>query len=144
MMNKFHKDFFIILGYLSSPIRITKLDIETALNTQSSVQSKYQKLAGSQLIIGNNFYHWPVGTNKWGSELRIYFNSNRNIPASLAAMVVKPRFSQGKYNARINNNDFVWDLIEFGFTATDTQNSNRISSMVPIQKMNDYKAGFNL
>ena len=61
-----------------------------------------------------------------------------------AAMVVKPRFSRGNYNARINNNDFVWDLIEFGFTATDTQNSNRISSMVPIQKMNDYKAGFNL
>ena len=144
MINKSHNDFFIVLGYLSSPIRNTKLDIETALSTQASVQSKYLILSGNQLNLGKNFYQWPSGTNKWGSELRIYFNSNSNIPLSLKSMVVRPRYNPGNYNARVNNNGFVWDLIEYGFTASDSQSVMRISSRVPQSRLNEFNAGLKL
>lgn len=145
MINQNHSDFFIILGYLASQKRNTKLDIETSINSAPRVEAKYRALTGIQLTKANkNYYEWKLGTNKWGSELRIYYKSNVNIPTALSADSVEPRFSPGDYNARINNNTFVWLLIEYGFMASDGQNVVGIQSKVPQTKLQEFNNGLNL
>jgi hypothetical protein len=145
MMDDHHTDFFLILGYLASPERRTKLDIETHPKRQRRLEREYFGLTGVRLVPDDvNYYVWSPNVNKWGSELRIYFRKNNNIPPSLEAMAVAPRFSSNYHNARINNNDFVWKLIEYGFRAKDTQNVNLIRSKIPQNRMGEFDTGLNL
>lgn len=73
MVNKYHVDFFTILGYLASDERATKLDIETHPNQQQILEQRYGRLTGMRLVQDDiNYYVWSEDANKWGSELRIY------------------------------------------------------------------------
>lgn len=144
MINQYHKDFFIVLGYLAAPARITKLDIETHPNNKITVESRYKSLAGEQLVEDDvNYYVWDPSVNKWGSELRIYFRKNSNIHADLQSMVVSPRFAGNKYNARINSNDFVWLLIKYGFRASNSQDENLIRTKIPSVRIGEFDLGYN-
>lgn len=139
-----HPDFFLIVGYLAAPDRMTKLDIETPLSTQTDTEARYSQLSGKLLTRGTNYYVWPEGTNKWGPELRISFNSNSNIPSALSSEVHRPRYNPGIYDSRVNDNVFVWDLIQYGFEASDSQAPNRIQSRIPLSKVPDYTRGYTL
>jgi hypothetical protein len=143
MIDEYHRDFFIVLGYLAAPSRITKLDIETHPNNKAKVESRYGYFAREQLVEDDvNYYVWDPNVNKWGSELRIYFKKNSNIPADLQNMVVSPRFAGNKYNARINNNEFVWLLIKYGFRASNLQDENLIKSNIPSTHISDFDQGY--
>jgi hypothetical protein len=145
MIDENHPDFFRILGYLASNSRHTKLDIETIPQFQNSVEKEYENLTGMKLLQDDhNYYVWPAGTNKWAPELRIYFIKNDSIPPSLSTIVRSARFESGEYNARINNNEFVWKLIKYGFRIGDTQDTSLIESKVPSIKLNDFKNGLKL
>lgn len=145
MIDEHHRDFFLILGYLTAIERRTKLDIETHPNRQPNLEREYRNLTGTNLVEDNvNYYVWAPNTNKWGSELRIYFRKNANIPSSLDAMVVTPRFAGNYHNARINGNNFVWKLIKYGFRASNTQDANLIRSKIPQNHMTDFDNGLNL
>ena len=145
MINESHPNFFLVVGYLASPSRMTKLDIETHPNNQARVERQYMNLAQIQLIEDNaNYYVWETSTNKWGAELRIYFNKNSNIPVDLEHMAVSPRFEDNRYNARINNNDFVWLLIKYGFQASDSQDEVRIRSKIPSANISQFDQGYEL
>ena len=145
MINRNHKDFFIVLGYLAAPSRITKLDIETHPDNKAAIEGKYMHLTKEQLVEDNvNYYVWGPNVNKWGSELRVYFKKNSNIPVDLQSMCVSPRFARNKYNARINNNDFVWSLIEYGFRASNLQNENLIRTVIPSARISQFDQGYNL
>ncbi len=145
MIDEGHKDFFIVLGYLTAPSRMTKLDIETHPDNRTKLEARYRDLAGVLLIEDNmNYYVWNPGVNKWGSELRIYFRRNDNIPMDLQSMVVSPRFQNNQFNARINNNDFVWLLIEYGFRAADSQDEAQIRSRIPAAHNGEFEHGYGL
>jgi hypothetical protein len=145
MIDERHKDFFKVLGYLTTPSRITKLDIETHPYNRADLEARYLNLAGVPLIEDSvNYYVWGHGVNKWGSELRIYFRRNNNIPKDLESMVVSPRFPNSPFNARINNNDFVWLLIKYGFRATNSQDDAQIRSRIPLPHNKEFELGYGL
>lgn len=133
--------FFESLGYLASDNRFTKLDVELPQNKQTEFETKYKNLTG---LIPKpdsvNYYVLHSGADKWGIELRIYFISNGNLPSHLRDRVVKSR-PGGIHNSRINDNEFIWELIKYGFRLSDIQNSGLIESKVPVTYKDDFKKG---
>lgn len=138
-------EFFEILGYLSSPHRNTKLDIETHPRRRASLEQQYQLLTGDELQEDNaNFYIWDEDVNKWGAELRIYFSGNIAVmPTHLSNLRVNSRPDDG-YGNRINNKDLVWDLISHGFRVSNGQDETLIRSHVPDIFIDDFENGFNI
>lgn len=138
-------EFFEIVGYLTSQIRGTKLDIETHPSRRESLEEQYNAITGEILQEDNiNYYVWDEETNKWGAELRIYFNGNlETMPVQLAEIRVSYRPGSG-YNNRVNNNDFVWRLIEYGFRARNEQDHIQIREYVPNQFMADFEDGLGI
>lgn len=137
-------EFFEILGYLASSARTTKLDVETHPRRQQSFETEYRQWTGiTPVPDAHNYYVWSPDVNKWGKEMRIYFNgNNNNIPRELFNLSVSPRPGFG-YDFRVNNNDFVWDLIEYGFLLGDTQNEPRIRQRVPPEYLLDFNRGYH-
>ncbi|MHB1492794.1 MAG: hypothetical protein ACYCSG_00120 [Thermoplasmataceae archaeon] len=145
MIYEHDPEFYRVLGYLASPVRKTKLDIETHPNKAHDVESRYKSYSGNALVKDDrNYFVWSPEKNKWGSELRIYFVKNSNIPTSLSNMVVNARFPGGKYNARVNSNDFVWLLIKYGFLTGDGQNDSRIRAKIPSSHQQEFDNGYAL
>jgi len=138
-------EFFQILGYLSSPKRSTKLDIETHPRRRQSLEHRYSHATGQTIDVGNpNYYVWEPSTNKWGSELRIYFNGDLSyMPAALQDIRVDPRPGFG-YEHRVNNNNFVWDLIDYGFLLGDSQDIDRIRNLVPDENQSNFEEGSSI
>lgn len=142
MMNIY--DFYESLGYLSNPIRQTKLDAELPIKEQTKFESKYHRLTGIIPKPDNkNYYILHNKVDKWGIELRINFISPGIIPQSLKKMAVQPRPST-KYTHRVNNNEFIWELIQAGFLLGDTQDDNRIRNLVPNKYLNSYNKGLKI
>jgi len=138
-------EFFEILGYLASPLRNTKLDIETHPRRRRTLESQYELLTGDQLQEDNvNYYIWDHTTNKWGAELRIYFNGNlTTMPTILSDFRRTSRPGNG-YDNRINRNDLIWELITCGFRVGNGQNDSLIRSDVPEEYMEVFENGFNI
>jgi hypothetical protein len=138
-------EFFEILGYLTSPKRNTKLDVETHPRKQDVFENKYRQLTGVNPVPDNhNYYVWDANADKWGTEMRIYFNGiSSNIHHKLHDLIVSPRPGFG-YDFRINNNDFIWRLIEYGFLLQDEQDETRVRQHVPAQYQADFNNGYNI
>ncbi len=138
------EEFFEALGYLSSPDRMCKLDVELPSTSEQSFKGKYAELSGvTPSVDHHNFYLWPEGSNKWGVELRIYFKSDNrdNIPSAIRDMVVSARFPNTSHNCRINNNRFLWELIKYGFLLGDAQDVQRIRERVPSEYISYFERG---
>lgn len=126
-----NSNFFTSVGYLASNKRQTKLDAELHKRAQSRFESKYQNITGVTPKPDDiNYYLLHKDADKWGVELRIYFISNDKIPLYLKGCVVDPR-PGNKYNSRINDNDFIWKLIKYGFRLSDDQDTDLIASYIP-------------
>lgn len=141
------EDFFVVLGYLASPDRECKLDVELPSTKEKSFKDRYAELSGvTPSVDHHNFYLWPEGSNKWGVELRIYFKADNmdNIPTAIRSMVVSARFPNPAHNCRINRNKFIWELIKHGFLLGDTQNLERIQERVPQEYMPHFERGLSL
>lgn len=138
-------EFFEIIGYLTSPVRNTKLDVETHPRTRQKFENNYFQRTGEVPIEDNvNYYIWDETTDKWGSEMRLYFNGNLStMPTLLREIRVSSRPSSG-YDHRVNNNEFVWRLIDHGFLLGNGQNTTRIRERVPEEHQSDFESGFNI
>lgn len=142
MMNIY--DFYESLGYLSNPIRQTKLDAEVPVKDVSNFELKYRKLTAATPKPDNqNYYILHKDADKWGVELRIYFIASDIIPHTLKKMTVQPRPGT-RYTHRINDNRVIWKLIQAGFLLGDVQNENRIRNLVPNKYLNSYNKGFRI
>ena len=78
--------------------------------------------------------------------MRLYFIENQDIPPCLEHMRRPSTYYRNEYkqyNARINNNEFIWQLIEYGFRLGDSQDLNLIRSKVPPQYISDFNRGLN-
>lgn len=145
MIDEHHPDLFLILGYLASPSRRTKLDIETHPRRRPTLEKEYYDLTGVRLVPDHiNYYLWSEDTNKRGAQIRISFRMNDNIPPSLRQIVKTARFSNGYHNARINGNKFMKLLIKYGFRASNTQNETLIRSKILPVHTSEFDNGFNL
>lgn len=138
-------EFFEIVGYLTSPVRNTKLDVETHPRTRQKFENNYFQRTGEVPIEDNvNYYIWDETTDKWGSEMRLYFNGNLStMPTLLREIRVSSRPGSG-YDHRVNNNEFVWRLIDHGFLLGNGQNTTRIRARVPEEHQSDFESGFNI
>lgn len=145
MVSDGSSDFFRILGYLASDRRNAKIDVETHPNSRGSVERDYFSRTGEELVEDDvNYFVWEQSANKWGAELRIYFKSNPDMPSELLHMVRAGRPGSSTHNARVNNSEFVWSLIKYGFRASDFQDESIIRSKVPSQFLQDYEDGLDL
>lgn len=133
--------FFESLGYLASDKRMTKLDVELPYSSQIEFEKKYLSQTNVVPKPDNiNYYVLHSDANKWGIELRIYFVSNGNLPSSLKKRRVSAR-PGGSYNSRINDNEFIWELIKYGFRLSNVQDVSFIESKVLETYKGDFKKG---
>lgn len=91
------------------------LEAEVAPNSQKRFEARYLKATATKISPGSpQFYQ--TQSNKWGAELRVYFN-DPGMAISLSARGLHVESSRngyrsGEYAYRINDNKFWWDLVE--------------------------------
>lgn len=91
------------------------LEAEIAPKSQSRFEKRYLAATGVNVSPGAPEYY-QTQPNKWGTELRVYFN-DPGMAISLAASgvhVEKARkgYRSGDCNYRVNDNNFWWKLVE--------------------------------
>lgn len=99
-----------------------RLEAEVNPNRQKYFENKYSNVLGSKPIAGET-NGYQLQPNKWGVELRIYFNATQGTVDMLRALgfhIEQGKPYQTKYEYRINNNDLWWKLVEdFGYKLGD-------------------------
>lgn len=96
------------------------IEAEMPSSSQTRFENIYSTSTGGAPLPARTdcapYYVWEPGANKWGVELRLYFVSDPNIPNALDEMCVNNnRPGYERYDKRINNNEFIYDLFENGF-----------------------------
>lgn len=91
------------------------LEAEVPPNAQRKFEKRYQAATALAVTPGSP-QHYQAQPNKWGAELRVYFN-DPGMAVSLAAHGVHveyPRrgYQAGKYRYRFNDNRLWWTLVE--------------------------------
>lgn len=95
------------------------LEAEVPPKGQNGFEHRYKAATGKTVSPGSP-PEYKLQRNKWGPELRIYFN-DAAMAAILKALdmhVEGPRngYRSGEYAFRVNNNDLWWKLVEgYGF-----------------------------
>lgn len=104
---------------MASKAKSGKLDLlleaEVAPRSQPRFESRYQAATGIAVTPGKPQYYQNQ-TNKWGAELRGYFNSPV-LATSLRAIGIhvesgRTGYQSGQYKYRFNDNKFWWKLVE--------------------------------
>ncbi len=91
------------------------LEAEVAPSGKTRFENRYQAATGYAVSPGNP-EHYQSQSNKWGAELRVYFNDDA-MATTLKAYGVHvegPRkgYKAGQYRYRFNDNKLWWKLVE--------------------------------
>ena len=91
------------------------LEAEVAPNSQKRFEARYAAASGKTVSPGSPV-HYQSQVNKWGQELRVYFN-DPGMAVSLEASGIRVEYGRrgylaGEYRYRANNNSFWWKLVE--------------------------------
>jgi hypothetical protein len=91
------------------------LEAEVSPSSQTRFQKRYLAATGVSVTPGSP-PHYQSQSNKWGSELRMYFNDHA-MAATLSALgltVERGRngYRSGEYRFRVNDNKLWWKLVE--------------------------------
>lgn len=91
------------------------LEAEVAPRGKARFEARYMVTTGIAVSPGAP-EHYQIQKNKWGTELRVYFNDD-GLAMTLRAAglhVEGPRrgYKSGKYKYRINHNKMWWKLVE--------------------------------
>ena len=91
------------------------LAAEVAPRGQTRFENRYQAATGTVVSPGTPEYY-QTQSNKWGAELRVYFNDHAMATAMKASgvHVEGPRrgYKSGEYKYRFNDNRLWWKLVE--------------------------------
>lgn len=91
------------------------LEAEVAPSGQAKFQKRY-KAATNQAVTPKNSTYYKSQPNKWGAELRIYFNDHGMALALQAnGFHVEYRragYRVGEYRYRLNDSELWWTLVE--------------------------------
>ncbi len=91
------------------------LEVEVRPNLAEKFINQYAEITGLRVAPNENFLIQP---NKWGRELRIYFDADVMTVQTLVALgyKVEKRFARHpEYQYRINNQGLFWDLVHYGY-----------------------------
>ncbi|WP_141638669.1 hypothetical protein [Halomonas sp. KM-1] len=92
------------------------LEAEVNPDRAAAFEQKCTELTGAPPILGEGYQHQP---NKWGSELRAYFNSDVDLFDEFAAIGIEVEHGARPYREnrryRVNNAQFVWELLGRGY-----------------------------
>jgi hypothetical protein len=99
------------------------IEAEMPHSAKRGFDSRYETVTGESVPDDSStypYYVWAEGANKWGVELRVYFNPDDSIPSFLSELMTdNSRSGYEQYDNRINNNDLIWALFENGFVLGD-------------------------
>lgn len=91
------------------------LEAEVAPSGRARFERRYQAATGIAVSPGTP-EHYQSQSNKWGAELRVYFNDHAMATALKASgvHVEGPRrgYKSGEYRYRFNDNRLWWRLVE--------------------------------
>lgn len=92
------------------------LEVEVNPDAAHDFESEYLDLTGTAPVLGSGYQHQP---NKWGREVRVYFNGEAELLDDLASVDVHVEQGVRPYRARwvyrTNDRDFFWSLIRAGY-----------------------------
>lgn len=147
------QEFYVSAGYLAKNMCITTIEVEMPIRRKPKFVRDYALWTRNySLPINTNtapYYVWQTDNpdDKWGLEIRCYFNSNEQMPQQLIS-VLEPRQFQNRpgypHERRISTNDFIIKLLQNGFVLGSHQNYNRIVTFIPNQYLADFNTGYNL
>lgn len=92
------------------------LEAEVAPSRRAQFEEQYLEVAGEPALVGEFYQLQP---NKWGAELRVYFNCATDLSDDFADLDVtveegaRPYHTTRRY--RVNNNAFFWALVAGGY-----------------------------
>lgn len=91
------------------------LEAEVAPKGHAEFEARYSA-ATKRIVSPGSPIHYQNQSNKWGAELRVYFN-NDDVAATLRKAglhVEHPRlgYKSGDYKYRANDNELWWELVE--------------------------------
>jgi hypothetical protein len=91
------------------------LEAEVSPGGRARFENRYQAATGIAVSPGTP-EHYQSQSNKWGAELRVYFNDHAMATAMKASgvHVEGPRkgYKSGEYRYRFNDNKLWWKLVE--------------------------------
>lgn len=92
------------------------LEVEVKPAAAARFESRYQNITGKPPVIGEGYQHQP---NKWGLEVRVYFNSKVDMSHEFTTINVHveegERPYRDRWDYRLNDSDFFWSLVEAGY-----------------------------
>ena len=92
------------------------LEVEVNPDAAGRFASRYQRKTGSNPKLGEGYQHQP---NKWGLEVRVYFNSEVDMSDEFTSIDVYVEQGDRPYRThrvyRSNDRDFFWSLVEAGY-----------------------------
>ncbi|MGY0561104.1 hypothetical protein ACW7G2_10360 [Luteimonas sp. A277] len=103
------------IGFFSAATDVL-LEAEVKPESKAQFEAEYHALTGQMPTEGAHFQPQP---NKWGAELRVYFNCEVDLSDEFADLGIsveegaRPYRSRWRY--RINNNEFFWALVTAGY-----------------------------
>lgn len=91
------------------------LEAEVPSGSATTFETRYQKATSDNISPGSP-PEYKEQDNKWGKELRIYFNDTSQkaalIKKGFNVETRKSGYLSGEYLYRVNSNDLWWDLVE--------------------------------
>lgn len=91
------------------------LEAEVTSSGARDFETRYYNATGLTVTAGNP-QNYQRQENKWGTELRVYFNDQaaKNVFETNRVSVESSRsgYKSGEYLYRINNNEAWWELVE--------------------------------
>ena len=133
-------------GYLSNPIRRTDIHAEMHPSKEAEFREKYFELTGEAISLPGNsspFYVWGAGADKYGKQLRVYFDGKVEATPKTPQPLHVTR-GRTRNGLRINGNNFVFNLLSIGFLLGKNVNClQNIQSVVPPKFRNDFFVGLN-
>lgn len=92
------------------------LEVEVNPDAAARFESRYRGITGLDPKPGEGYQHQP---NKWGLELRVYFNSEVDMSDEFTSIDVNVERGGRPYRKRwlyrVNDREFFWSLVEAGY-----------------------------
>jgi len=128
------------IGYMSTRCW---LDAEVPEKAQNAFEDKYRSVTGETPVPGSEHYVLLHGNaNKWGHELRIYFQFPSNGHDSLTFPGdISPVASTTPGILRINMNTFWWQLVQIGFRLGRIHARDQIRRSLETKYLSDFERG---
>lgn len=134
-------------GYLSNPLRRTDIHAEMPQSKEREFRENYFELTREPILLPGNsapFYVWKGDVNKYGAQLRVYFNGDAAAaPGPSGLFTVTSGRVQG--SLRINKGDFVRHLFGIGFLlGKNADCAALVKPNVPSKFKADFDSGFKM